>query len=205
MKARGFCLTVILLAACSLFLFAASPSPVLAVSPTDQIRQSINEVIEILKDKELKQKEHLRREKIRRVVDTIFNWEEMSKRSLGLYWRKRTPEEQKEFVPLFSNLIEDTYVRKIERYENEKVIYTGEDIEGDYATVTTKILTQKGVEVPVNYRLLKNNAKWEVYDVVIEGVSLINNYRTQFYSIIRSGSYEELVKKLKKKVLKEPT
>lgn len=189
-----FCLSLIIIL----------PRPAVAVGPTDQIRESVNQVIDILKDKTLKKNEKLRREKIRNTVDKIFDWEEMAKRSLATFWRKRTPQEKKDFTSLFADMIEDNYVTKIERYENEKVVYTDERIEGDYAMVKTNIITQKGTEVPVNYRLLKENGQWKVYDVVIEGVSLINNYRTQFNDIIRSGSYEDLISRMKKKVLKQP-
>ena len=126
----------------------------------------------------------------------------MAKRSLALHWKKRTPQEQKEFVDLFSDLIEDTYIRKIERYEDEKVIYTEEKTDGAFATVRTKVTTSKEAEIPVDYKIFKKGQKWEVYDIIVEGVSLVNNYRTQFNQIIRSSSYEELVTRLKKKALK---
>jgi phospholipid transport system substrate-binding protein len=127
----------------------------------------------------------------------------MAKRSLGPAWNKRTPDEKKEFVSLFSDLLEDTYIRKIERYDHEKVLYTGERVEGSYAAVRTKVVTEKEVEIPVEYRIFRKDGKWEVYDIIIEGVSLVNNYRTQFSDIIRSESYAGLVKRLKAKVKKE--
>ncbi len=128
----------------------------------------------------------------------------MAKRSLGIHWNKRNPNEQKEFVSLFSDLLEDTYIRKIERYEDEKVVYVGERQEGSYATVKTKIISTSGIETPVEYKIFKKGDKWEVYDIIIEGVSLVNNYRIQFSHIISSSSYEDLVNRIKKKALKSP-
>lgn len=187
-----------------LLLSVFSPSKANAGEPTEQVKETVDAVIKILNNKELKkpEKQEERRSKIREIVEKRFDFEEMAKRSLALHWKNRTPDEQKEFVSLFSDLLEDTYIRKIERYEDEKVVYTDERTDGPYATVKTKIITEKEVEIPVDYKIFKKGQKWEIYDIVIEGVSLVNNYRTQFNQIIRSGSYEELVKKLKKKTVK---
>jgi phospholipid transport system substrate-binding protein len=186
-------------------IFSPFPPKTLAGEATNQVKETVDEVIQVLNIKELKkpEKEKERREKIRTIIDKRFNFAEMAKRSLGVYWAKRTPEEQKEYLALFSDLLEDTYLRKIERYEDEKVTYAGEKIEGDYATVKTTIVSPKGgPETPVDYRIFKKGDKWEIYDVIVEGVSIVNNYRTQFYQIIHSSSYEELVKRLKKKAVK---
>jgi phospholipid transport system substrate-binding protein len=191
-----------------IFFFVAfnffSPPKTEAGEPTEQVKQTVDAVIKILNDKELRkpEKANERRLKVRETVDKRFNFEEMAKRSLALHWKNKTPQEQKEFVSLFSDLLEDSYIKKIERYENEKVSYYDERTDGSYATVRTKIITTKEAEIPVDYKICKKGQSWEVYDIVIEGVSLVNNYRTQFNQIIRSGSYEELVTRLKKKVLK---
>jgi phospholipid transport system substrate-binding protein len=170
-------------------------------TPTEQIKQTVDKVLDILKSKELKRPEKTaeRRAAIRKVVDERFDFEEMAKRSLGIHWKDRTISEKKEFVPLFTDLLERTYIDKIESYTDEEIVYIGEVVEGEYASVKTKIVTKKNVEIPIEYRLFKKNAKWEVYDVIIEGVSLINNYRTQFNKIIRTQSYPELVRRLKNK------
>jgi len=180
------------------------PSKATAGEPTIQVKETVDSVINILNNKDLKkpEKQGERRSKIRETVEKRFDFAEMAKRSLAVHWKKRTPQEQKEFTSLFSDLIEDTYIKKIERYEDEKVIYTGEKTDGPYATVRTKIVTTKETEIPVDYKIFQKGQKWEVYDIVIEGVSLVNNYRTQFNQIIRSGSYEDLVQKLKKKALR---
>ncbi|MFZ5996096.1 MAG: MlaC/ttg2D family ABC transporter substrate-binding protein [Nitrospirota bacterium] len=188
----------ILLGTCVLTLLLAAGAS--AGEPTDQVRQSVDKVLNILRNKELKRPERTqeRRAAIRKIVDERFDFEDMAKRSLALHWRKRTPEEKKEFVMLYSDLLERAYIKKIENYTDEKVLYTGESVEGDYAVVRTKIV-RKGVETPIDYRLLRKNTQWEVYDVIIEGVSLVNNYRKQFNQIINSRSYEELVRRLKSK------
>ena len=183
-----------------LFLSAMSVSAY-AGDPTNLMKQTIDKVIQILKNKELKipEKANERRAAIRKVVGERFDFEEMAKRSLALHWKKRTSEERNEFVPLFSDLLERSYIKKIESYTDEKILYTGEKTDGEYAVVDTKIITKRNVETPIEYRLLNKNDKWEVYDVVIEGVSLVNNYRNQFNKIIRRDSYEELVKRMKNK------
>lgn len=175
--------------------------PLHAGEPTDQVKQTTDSVLDILKNKELKRPEKTkdRRAAIRKIIDERFDFEEMTKRSLALHWRERSPEEKREFVTLYSDLLERNYIRKIEKYEDEKIQYAGETINDRYASVKTRIITKKNVEIPIEYRLLKRDTKWEVYDVVIEGVSLVNNYRTQFNNIIRTSSYEELLKRMKTK------
>ena len=177
------------------------PITVRAGEPITLIKQTINEVIDILKDEELKKPDRGadRRAELRRVIGERFDFEEMAKRSLALHWKKRTPGERKEFIPLFSDLLERSYVKKIESYTDEQILYTDETIDGDYASVKTKIITKRNVEIPIEYRMLKKNNRWVVYDVIIEGVSLVNNYRNQFNKIIRKDSYEELVKRMKNK------
>ncbi len=189
---------------CFCFLSLA-PRRAIAGEATQQIKETVDAVIDVLNNKELKKPENrdMREKKIRDIVNKRFDFEEMAKRSLALNWNKRTPEEKKEFVSLFSDLLENTYVKKIERYENEKVAYLDERITGQYAVVKTKIVKPQEAEVPVEYRIFKRTDKWEVYDIIIEGVSLVNNYRSQFSEIIRSSSYTELVNRLKKKTLKE--
>jgi phospholipid transport system substrate-binding protein len=177
------------------------PITVQAGEPVTLIKQTVDEVIDILKGEELKKPDKVaeRRAELRRVIGERFDFEEMAKRSLALHWKKRTPEERQEFVPLFSDLLERSYVNKIESYTDEQILYTNETIDGDYAVVRTKIITKRNVEIPIEYRLLKKNNRWGVYDVVIEGVSLVNNYRNQFNKIIRKDSYKKLVKRMKNK------
>ncbi|MBZ0154604.1 MAG: ABC transporter substrate-binding protein [Alphaproteobacteria bacterium] len=187
------------------FLVLLSAGSVYAGEPTNQMKQTVDRVLTILKDKEMKRPERTkeRRAALRKVVGERFDFEEMARRSLALHWNKRTPEERKEFVSLYSDLLERTYINKIEGYSDEKILYTGESTDGEYASVRTKIVTKKNVEIPIEYRLLRRDGKWEAYDVVIEGVSLVNNYRSQFNSIMRSRGYEELIRRMEKKQVDE--
>ena len=196
-KGKGSIMVLILL---SLLLFTASP-PAGAGEPTSQVKNTVDRVIDILKNKDLMrpEKKEQRRAAMRRIVGERFDFDEMSKRTLALHWQKRTQAERREFVSLFSDLLERSYVNKVESYTDEKTLYVDESIEGEYSVVKSKIITKRNVEVPIDYKLLKEGGEWKVYDVVIEGVSLVNNYRTQFNKIIRSQSYEELVKRLKNK------
>ena len=173
-----------------------------AMEPMEAIKQTTDKILAIVTNPALKlPSQTVEREKlIRQAVDERFDWEEMARRSLATHWPKRTPEERKEFVPLFSDLLERTYMKKVEDYSGEKVVYERETKEGDYATVKVKIVTKKNKDIAVEYRLKKEGNNWLIYDVSIMGVSLVNNYRTQFNSIISQSSYENLVKRLREKV-----
>jgi len=124
----------------------------------------------------------------------------MARRSLGTQWGARTPEEKKHFVDLFGDLLERTYLDRVEGYSGEKVYYLGERLDGQYAEVDVKIVTTQNTEVVVKYRLRKKSNDWLVYDISIAGVSLVNNYRVQFSSILAKSTYQDLVKQLEKKV-----
>jgi phospholipid transport system substrate-binding protein len=189
---------------CFLLVLGTTVS-VLAGEPTEQIKQTTDKILSIVKDPGLKSPSRAqeRRRLIRKVADERFDWEEMARRSLGRYWAQRTAEEKKEFVSLYSELVERTYMSKVEDYSGESVRYEKEAIDGDYAVVAVDILTQKNKDISVDYRLQKEGNEWLIYDVSIEGVSLVNNYRTQVNSIIVQSSYENLIKKLRAKVAME--
>ncbi|MCD6295039.1 MAG: ABC transporter substrate-binding protein [Deltaproteobacteria bacterium] len=176
--------------------------PCFAGVPTDHIKETTDRILVIVSDPALKgpENKNKRDQLVRQAVDERFNWEAMTQRSLSRHWRKRTEAEKKEFVALFGKLLDRTYMDKVGNYSGEKVLYVGETIDGRYGTVTTKILTHSQTEVEVRYRLKETNGEWRVYDISIEGVSLVNNYRKQFNSIILRSSYDELVRKLRKKV-----
>jgi phospholipid transport system substrate-binding protein len=123
----------------------------------------------------------------------------MAKRSLGSEWQRRSPEEQREFVKLFTELIENAYLDNIESYDGEKVAITDEKQDKDFAEVNSKISTPKGEDIAVNYKLHQVGADWKVYDVVIENVSLVNNYRTQFNRVIARSSFDDLLRRMKEK------
>jgi phospholipid transport system substrate-binding protein len=169
--------------------------------PTDQLRGSIDLILKIVTDPELKKeaKTAERRKRIRAVVNQIFDFTEISQRSLGRHWQARTPAERDQFVQLFGDLLENAYITKIESYSGEKIVYPGDVIEGDLALVKTRIITKQETEIPVDYRMFMSNGRWAVYDVSIEGISLIGNYRTQFNAVIQRSGYNDLVAKLKAK------
>lgn len=167
--------------------------------PTEQLRGHIDRVLQLLDDPALRDPARAleRRAAVRRIANEIFDFPETARRSLGPHWRARTAAEQQEFVTLFGDLLERTYISRIELYGGERIQYVGDVVDGDQARVQSKLLTRAGSEVPVEYRMLRRAERWRVYDVVIEGVSLVASYRTQFNRIIRSSSYEELVRKMK--------
>ena len=175
--------------------------PVWAGVPTEKVKETTDKILAIVSDPALKDpaKEAQRRECIRKAVDELCDWEEMSRRSMGRHWAQRSEQEKKEFVRLFGQLLERTYIDKVESYSGEKVNYLGERVDGDYAEVEVKIVTKKNTEIPVLYKLRTRDQKWWVYDMVIEGVSLVNNYRTQFTDILAKSSFEGLMKKLREK------
>jgi phospholipid transport system substrate-binding protein len=187
-------------------LLLMQPVWVAAGAPTDQIRQTVDRLLAILNDPQLKgeQKKNERRQKLKEVLYQRFDFTEMARRSLGSEWRRRTPEEQKEFVKLFTELLERSYLDKIESYSGEKVLYLKEREDGNYAEVETKIVDKKGQEYSVDYRLHKVNGDWKVYDVIIEDVSLVGNYRSQFSRVLAKSSFDELLKTMKEKTFVAP-
>ena len=170
----------------------------LAGEPMDLIRRSTDQVLDILKDPYYADKPEAKEQKIWDIASPKFDWEEMAQRSLAVHWRERTPQERKEFVELFSRLLHKSYISKITQYKDEKIEYVAEEIRGGRAEVKTKILS-KGLEIPVEYRLLQKSSGWFIYDVIIEGVSLVNNYRNQFNRIVVSSGYKDLVQRMRTK------
>jgi phospholipid transport system substrate-binding protein len=187
--------------ALSLVLSVALVLPATAGAPSDQLKTQIDRVLRTLDDPELKRegKSKDRRTAVRRIANEIFDFGETARRSLGRHWQPRTPAERDEFVLLFSDLLERSYISKVELYGGEKIQYLGDTTEGEQAKVQTKLLTKAGSEIPIEYRMHRKSDRWLVYDVIIEGVSLIANYRSQFNKIIQTTSYQELVRKMKTK------
>ena len=169
--------------------------------PTDQIKSTVDKALVVLKDPRLKpaSKTKERREQLKQILFARFDFTEMAKRSLGANWRRRTPKEREEFVRLFSDLLERAYADTIESYGDEKILYVGERLDGDYADISSKVLTSKGDEFSLNYRAHFVVGEWRVYDVVVENISMVNNYRSQFNRVISNASYEELVRRLRDK------
>ena len=175
--------------------------------PLETVKAHVNRVFEILRDPTLKGESanKAKREKIRSISEEMFDYTELSKRSLGQNWSKLNPDQQKEFIKLFTSLLEDAYADKIVSYTDERVIFKKEiSLSEKTVEVLTTVVT-KTSEVPIDYRVIEKNGEWKVYDVVIEGVSLINNYRSQFREILANKPLDTLLETLRKKVGKGPT
>ena len=170
--------------------------------PLEQLRASTDKVLAVLKDEALKAPacKAERRQKVYAAIDERFNWPEMAQRTLARHWAPRSPEERQEFTRLLTELLRRTYMSKIESYSGEKVHYKGERIEGSYARVDVVIVTTKNVDVPVEYSMRKYDGGWLIYDVAVEGIKLVNNYRMQFSSMLDGMSYPQFIEKLKAKV-----
>jgi phospholipid transport system substrate-binding protein len=194
---RVMCLSLVVAA----LLFSwIDPRVTRAGEATDAMKGTIDEVLRIVADKDLKQpaKHNERRQMLETVVGERFDYHEMSRRALGAPWNNLSDKEKAEFVSLFQTLLVNTYADKIESYTGQGVHYVHERTEKDYAEVRTKVLTGK-TDIPLDYRLLHKDSTWRVYDVVVDGVSLVNNYRGQFTKILRTSSYADLVDQLRKK------
>lgn len=170
-------------------------------SPTETVKKTVDEVVRIVSDKEMKksQNEKKRRQELKKAIGAVFDYGEMAQRSMARHWRDRSAAEKKEFVSLFETLLENSYADKIESYNQEKIVYINERIDGEYAEVRSKVVTAKRDEYSLDYRLMKKGGRWLVYDVVIEGVSLVSNYRGQFNRLIVNEGYPALLKKLRSK------
>ncbi len=185
------------------FAFTESEGPL-----TEQIRTTVEKVLVILENSSLVEDSNGKKETpkamakhradLRKVIFPQFDIPEMARRSLGLNWRPRTPAEQKEFVDLFSHLLEDFFSDKLKSFEDDKFVYRGEVKDGDYAKVETMILTKEGKKISIEYRFHLVDENWKVYDMVIENVSLVKNYRSQFNRIIAKSSYHDLVRRIRK-------
>jgi phospholipid transport system substrate-binding protein len=187
------------------FALCLFPSHSRAGDATDQIRGAIDRTIGILRDPALaaKGKKEERRDLLRKEIEPVFDFEEMAKRSLGPNWRDRTPEERARFVSLFRELLENSYLGKIESYQGEVIRYGKETVDGPYAQVKTLLVTTKGQEFSMDYRMLADGGRYRIYDVVIEGISLVGNYRSQFNSILQKSSFREMMDKLRATIKKQ--
>jgi phospholipid transport system substrate-binding protein len=172
-----------------------------AGEPTDLVRQVTDQVLKILEDPQFQapNRQAERQERLHKIAEQVFDWQEMARRALAVHWRERTPQEQQEFVKLFRDLVEGTYINRLESAIQEKreVQYVGEQVDGSRAAVKTNVVTRRNQQVPIEYRLHQVNGRWQIYDVLVEGISLVNNYRSQFNRIITSSSYNELVQKMR--------
>jgi phospholipid transport system substrate-binding protein len=173
----------------------------MAGEPTEVIRRTTDEVLRILEDPKLQgaDKQAERQARLHKIAEQAFDWRAMAQRALAAHWRGLTPQQQQEFTALFRDLVERTYMNRLETATQEKqdIQYVGEQVDGSRAAVKTNVVTKRNQQVPIEYRLQKGDGGWKIYDVLVENISLINNYRSQFNQIISSSSYDALVQKMK--------
>jgi len=179
-----------------------------SMAPRDVVQSAVVRVIQTIEESNQKgpEAQHAARpsnekvrQEIRRIAAELFDFDEISRRALSRHWAGRTPAEQAEFTALFTDLLERTYIGRIESYSGEKIVYTGELVDGDYATVRSRVVTRRKTEMALDYRLHRAGGRWKVYDVVIDGVSFVSTYRSEFNRVIQSHSWDELMDRLRKK------
>ena len=190
-----------LLAGLMLLILLTVPFSAFAGVPLDTVKSNVNSVLDVLRDPKLQGEsgKKVKEQRIAAAAEKLFDFVELSKRTLGLNWNKFTPEQRKEFVELFKTILKDAYVEKITAYTNEKVNFTKEVPLSEGTVEVQSSVATKGGETPIYYRVMKKENEWQVYDVVIEGVSLISNYRTQFREILGNNPPEKLLETLRKK------
>ena len=172
-----------------------------AASPTETVKTAVQQVSASQSGpaaKTLSTAE--RRADIRKITDTLFDFKDMSERSLGSVWTQASPAQQQEFVRLFSTLIASAYLSRIEQFAGEPFTYVGEKIDGNEASVLSRVVTSKGSELGLDYRMYRADGRWAVYDIYVDGISLVSSYKAQFNRIIQRGSFAELLKQLRQKV-----
>jgi phospholipid transport system substrate-binding protein len=180
---------------------AGAVSPLRAGEPLELVKTAAERALHVLKDPKFKSPDNKKEriERLKEIINPIFDYEEMARRSLGSHWRRRSPAEQEEFYRLFRSFLEKIYSSKVDFYEGERIAFGRETIDGEYAQVESTVTDAKGMESPVVYRLKRTDGKWKVYDAVVENISIVNNYRSQFDRVISKSSYEELRRMLKEK------
>jgi len=182
-------------------IWVSVANPLQAGEPLELVKSAADRALQVLKEPKLKspEKKKERIDRLRQIINPIFDYEEMARRTMGPHWRRRTPAEQEEFYKLFRAFLEKIYSMKVDFYDGERVAFGRETIDGDYAQVESTVTDSKGMESPVVYRLKRTDGKWNVYDAVVENISIVNNYRSQFDRVISKSSYEELKRMLKEK------
>lgn len=191
--------THLFLSVVAFWMLICSSRAARAGEPTEAIRGAVNQGVEILKNGKIdnpKQRAQVI-DRLRQIVYPLFDFNEMAMRSLGSNWRRLNAEQRQEFVSTFTALLEKTYADQIDLYNGQKVVYTGESIDGNYAQVDSRIIDKNGQTYSVVYRLHKVDGRWRIYDVVAENISLVNNYRAQFNRVIARSSVDELLKIMK--------
>jgi phospholipid transport system substrate-binding protein len=182
-------------------LLGLTASGAAALTPTETVKSRVDEALQTLAQTggEGAEATARRHAELRRAADSLFDFPEMARRALARHWAARTAGEREEFVQLFTDLIARSYIGKIDRYAGEAIAYVGERVDGAEASVRSQVVTAKGSQIPVEYRLHRVNDAWTAYDVLIENVSLVGTYRSQFDRIIRAESFADLLRRLREK------
>jgi len=179
-------------------------------NPRDVVQAAVTRVVAVLQDDFSaahldRPRSEMRRAELHRVANDLFDFDEMARRTLTRHWNGRTPEEKAEFVRLFTDVLERSYIGRIEQFSGERILYTGERVEGAFATVRSRIVTRRNAEIAVDYRLMLRDGRWRAYDVLLDGVSFVASYRSEFERIIQQSSYAGLVDKLRKRAVPATT
>jgi len=184
------------------FAFAAATGLGRAGEPTDQIRQTTDQILAIVQDPALQGDEHVaeRERRMKLKIDARFDWPAMARSAMGRHWAGLNEAQRQEFTGLFSDLIKKTYLAQLESYTGEKILYQGDRVDGKYGVANVTVVTLRGTDIPVNYRMLRGSAEWQVYDVSIEGVSLVNNYRSQISALFDRYPYDGLITRIKSRL-----
>ena len=180
-------------------------------TPTEFVRRTTDSLLQVFEEPKLQgaayREERLRR--LRHIATTTFDWQEIARRALATHWRERTPQERQEFAELFREAMQEMYLERMETaaqkglQEKQAILYNGEQVDGQRAVVRTTVVTRHHREIPIEYHLREADGQWRTYDIVILGVSLVNNYRAQFHRIITQSSYQELIGQLQARQLRE--
>ncbi|GAB4166356.1 MAG: ABC transporter substrate-binding protein [Geothermobacteraceae bacterium] len=173
------------------------PGPVLAATPTQEISATVDKILNLLRDQTIDKE--ARRQTLTATIEARFDFDTMARSTLGKHWRKATPEQQQHFKALFSKLLESTYLGRIEAYTNETVSYGEEKIRGDKALVETSVHSGN-TDIPIHYKLVQKDNGWYVYDVVIEGVSLVRNFRSSYGAILDRDGFDQLFARMEEKI-----
>lgn len=186
----------------TIFIFILFTFTAQAGVATDRIKAATDKLLEIVTNHDLDPPEmaEKRAHMIRETVDTVFDWQAFSQRALGRHWRKLSKEQKDEFITLFGQLIERTYMDKTRQYSGQQMKFINEETDEKYGVVDAEVAMKNEANIAIQFRILKKNETWFVYDVYVEGVSLVNNYRVQFNNIMTKSGYSELVSKLKTKL-----
>jgi len=186
----------------SILMFFLSTLPVYAGAPLDAVQTNVTKVLDVLRDPKLKDEsaKGIKKEKLEAIYEQMFDETELSMRTLGANWTKLNPAQQQEFIQLYRQILEKAYIDKILSYTNEKIVFSKESmLSNNQAEVQTKVITSSK-EIPIFYKVILKSGTWKVYDVVVENVSLVQNYRSQFNSILAKNTSDQLLEILRKKV-----